>query len=403
MDPQPRPHPGDSPSADNRVATSRRRLLLVTGDDAVVAAARAQLSTLARFALAVDRSRTLGDSQRLLDKRDYAVALIDTRLLDDVATLRPFGARGVAVVLLAGNEGELATGEEVAGYALRDSLDHTLAPIAYAVLGGMRRESALERERDAADELMRTRSEFLANMSHEIRTPLHTITGMNELLVGTDLDAEQSEYSSSIGFAAHTLLSLINDIVDFSKIESGHLELESIDMDLHVVVEEAVELVSLEVHNKGLEIASCVGGGVPHLLRGDPVRLRQVLVNLISNAVKFTEAGEIAIEAAVESGRPDGVTIRCTVRDSGIGIPADRQQALFGAFTQADSSTTRKYGGTGLGLSISQQLVSQMGGEIGVESEVGHGSTFWLPPGSACRKWLAGSAALATSSSRDCG
>ena len=378
MDPQPRPHPGDSPSADNRVATSRRRLLLVTGDDAVVAAARAQLSTLARFALAVDRSRTLGDSQRLLDKRDYAGALIDTRLLDDVATLRPFGARGVAVVLLAGNEGELATREEVAGYALRDSLDHTLAPIAYAVLGGMRRESALERERDAADELMRTCSEFLANMSHESRTPLHTITGMNELLVGTDLDAEQSEYSSSIGFAAHTLLSLINDILDFSKIESGHLELESIDMDLHVVVEEAVELVSLEVHNKGLEIASCLGGGVPHLLRGDPVRLRQVLVNLISNAVKFTEAGEIAIEAAVESGRPDGVTIRCTVRDSGIGIPADRQQALFGAFTQADSSTTRKYGGTGLGLSISQQLVSQMGGEIGVESEVGHGSTFWF-------------------------
>ena len=369
---QPGPHARDGQGSP------ARRLLLVTADDAVVAAARAQLSSLARFALAVDRSWTLDDAERLLDQRDYTVALIDTRLLSGPAPLRPFGARGVAVVLLAGDERELAVGQPVAGYALRGSLDHTLAPIAYAVLGGMRRESALERERDAADELMRARSEFLANMSHEIRTPLHTITGMNELLTGTNLDAEQGEYSTSIGFAAHTLLSLINDILDFSKIESGHLQLESIDMDLHAVVEEAVELVSLEVHNKGLEIASCVGGKVPHLLRGDPVRLRQVLVNLISNAVKFTEVGEIAIEAATDASDDEGVTIRCAVTDTGIGIAPDRQQALFAAFTQADSSTTRKYGGTGLGLAISQQLTAQMGGEIGLRSELGRGSTFWF-------------------------
>ena len=283
-------------AGDSRPAAGARKLLLVTADDTVVEATRVQLVALARFTLAVDRSWSLGDAKRLLD---------------GPATLRPFSARGVAVVLLVEDEKELPAGEPIAGYALRASLDHTLAPIAYAVLGGMRRESALERERDAADELMRARSEFLANMSHEIRTPLHTITGMNELLSGTTLDAEQNEYSSSIGFAAHTLLSLINDILDFSKIESGHLQLESIDMDLLAVIEEAVELVALEVHNKGLEIASYVGGDVPHLLRGDPVRLRQVLVNLISNAVKFTDQGEVAIEAATELRETDQVTIRC--------------------------------------------------------------------------------------------
>ena len=178
-------------------------------------------------------------------------------------------------------------------------------------------------------------------MSHEIRTPLHTITGMNELLTGTRLDAEQSEYANSIGFAAHTLLSLINDILDFSKIESGHLELETIDMDLHDVVEESVELVTLEVHNKGLKIASLVGAGVPHLLRRDRVRLRQVLVNLISNAVKFTEQGEIAIEVVRQRLAGEQVEIRCRVRDRGGGIPEERQQALFAAFAQVDSSTTR--------------------------------------------------------------
>ena len=240
-------------------------------------------------------------------------------------------------------------------------------------------EVRLKRAKDAAERATRTKSAFLANMSHEIRTPIHTVTGMTELLLQTQLDEEQNEYANQVRFAADVLLYLINDILDFSKIEAGKLSLEEIDYPLVHTTEEAVDMVSLEAHKKGIEVVLSIGPGVPVKVVGDPGRLRQIIVNLFNNAVKFTAAGgEIEIRVAVVPESSDRTRVRFEVRDTGIGIPADKVGKLFSAFTQVDSSTTRKFGGTGLGLSISQSLVEMMKGAIGVESVEGEGSTFWF-------------------------